>query len=508
MRSCEGRTGKLLSLMDDRLSHSIPMQAALEQARLAAAAGEVPIGAVVCDAQGRIIGRGHNAPIANHDPTAHAEIQALRQAAACLGNYRLDGCRVYITLEPCTMCAGAMLHARVAQVIYAVPEPRTGAAGSVIDPFAVAQLNHQTRVLPAAGLGPEAETWAQACAGLLQGFFRDKRKQALCLHQASHPLRQDALRTPDGCFAGLALAAPAESRYTSSLPALAGLRLHYLEAHGPSGGTVDWLLLHGHPGWSAGFTKVLGWLQAQPSTRRILVPDLVGFGRSDKPKKTAFHHPALHARILVELLAERDLQRAVVLGQGIGAELGLDAARRASGRVRALWRLPQGAPWPSPEQAAFLKDLAARPLLVTALRAQDASGRAGTGPRHASPGGRQPDPAGVTKRALPPQALAAPWPDKGHQAAFVAMAAWARVASSGSAGAGVAQAAPQSGMGGSAAAIAQTHEEHEADASGCPIVDPAAFGVTASAAASDPWAQPDDLLAASDVARAAAYFGH
>ena len=113
------------------------MGLALAQARLAAEAGEVPVGAVVVK-DGQCIASGRNAPIAGHDPTAHAEVQALREAARVLGNYRLDGCTLYVTLEPCAMCSGAMLHARLARVVYGAPDPRTGAAGSV--PASVAGL--------------------------------------------------------------------------------------------------------------------------------------------------------------------------------------------------------------------------------------------------------------------------------------------------------------------------------------------------------------------------------
>ena len=107
------------------------MRLALAQARAGAQAGEVPVGAVVVR-QGQVIGQGANAPLACCDPTAHAEVQALRAAAQQLGNYRLEGCTLYVTLEPCVMCAGAMLHARLARVVFGAPEPKTGAAGSVL----------------------------------------------------------------------------------------------------------------------------------------------------------------------------------------------------------------------------------------------------------------------------------------------------------------------------------------------------------------------------------------
>ena len=142
------------------------MLAALEQARAALAAGEVPVGAVVVQ-NGAIIGRGYNAPIGRHDPTGHAEIAALRDAAARLGNYRLPGCELYVTLEPCAMCVGAVMHARIARLIYGATDPKTGACGSVIDLIAETRLNHHTTVTTG--------VMAQECAALLRDFFAAKR---------------------------------------------------------------------------------------------------------------------------------------------------------------------------------------------------------------------------------------------------------------------------------------------------------------------------------------------
>lgn len=143
------------------------MTKALALAERAAARGEVPVGAiVVCD--DAIVGRGGNAPIARSDPTAHAEIAALREAAAALGNYRLPGCELYVTLEPCAMCAGAILHARLARVVFGARDPKTGACGSVIDLFAERRLNHHTRV--------EGGVCADACAALLTRFFAARRE--------------------------------------------------------------------------------------------------------------------------------------------------------------------------------------------------------------------------------------------------------------------------------------------------------------------------------------------
>jgi tRNA(adenine34) deaminase len=142
------------------------MREALAEARSAAAAGEVPIGAVmVC--RGEIIARGQNSVIRTSDPTAHAEIVVLRQAARTFGNYRLNGCTLYVTLEPCAMCAGALVHARLDRLVYSTVDPKAGACGSVLSVINHPQLNHQMQV--------EQGTLAEQSAELLRGFFRDRR---------------------------------------------------------------------------------------------------------------------------------------------------------------------------------------------------------------------------------------------------------------------------------------------------------------------------------------------
>ena len=143
-----------------------PIDAALSEARMAAEAGEVPIGAIVVCA-GNIIARAQNRVLRDVDPTAHAEIVALREAAKALGNYRLNGCTLYVTLEPCAMCAGAMIHARLDRLVFAAADPKAGAAGSVLGVVNHAQLNHQM-VVESGILGDEA-------AELLRSFFRERR---------------------------------------------------------------------------------------------------------------------------------------------------------------------------------------------------------------------------------------------------------------------------------------------------------------------------------------------
>jgi tRNA(adenine34) deaminase len=142
------------------------MQAALAEARLAAEAGEVPIGAVVV-CNGQILARGQNRVLRDNDPTAHAEVVALRAAAVAVANYRLAGCTLYSTLEPCAMCAGAMIHARLDRLVFAAADPKAGAAGSVLEVLNHPRLNHQMVV--------EQGILADESAELLRSFFRERR---------------------------------------------------------------------------------------------------------------------------------------------------------------------------------------------------------------------------------------------------------------------------------------------------------------------------------------------
>ena len=302
------------------------MRLALAQAQTAAAEGEVPVGAVVVDADGRVIATGRNAPIAQHDPTAHAEIAALRAAAAARGNYRLDGCTLYVTLEPCTMCAGAMLHARLSRVVYGAPDAKTGAAGSVLNPFADARLNHQTQL--------QGGVLAGECAALLRDFFQPRRVNA-------QPLRDDALRTPAARFDSLP-GYPWAPRYVNDLPTLAGLRLHYLdEGAGHSAGAAKshatqrtWLCLHGNPSWSYLYRhQIPVWLAAGD---RVVAPDLIGFGKSDKPKKDSAHRFAWHRQVLLELVERLDLRRVILVVQDWGGVLGLTLPLAAPDRYSGL----------------------------------------------------------------------------------------------------------------------------------------------------------------------------
>ncbi len=161
-------------------------QAAAEEAR---AAGEVPVGAVLVRGD-EVIATGFNHPIGAHDPSAHAEMAALRAGAHALGNYRLPGCELYVTLEPCLMCAGAIMHARIARVVYGARDPKTGACGSVVDAFANPQLNHHTNVV-----GGVLET---ECGDALRSFFAERRRASRARRAAAAGEAQPA-QDPAGC---------------------------------------------------------------------------------------------------------------------------------------------------------------------------------------------------------------------------------------------------------------------------------------------------------------------
>ena len=175
----------------------VGMRLAIDQAHNALLAGEVPVGAVIVratDAGMQVVATGYNRPITTHDPTAHAEIVALRHAATLLGNYRLPGCTLYVTLEPCAMCAMALMHARLARVVWGAPDPKTGAAGSVVDLFADARLNHHTAA--------QGGVLADACGVLLREFFAGRRaarrqqRQAADDPAAQGPQARDAAVAP------------------------------------------------------------------------------------------------------------------------------------------------------------------------------------------------------------------------------------------------------------------------------------------------------------------------
>lgn len=296
------------------------MALALAQARLAMAANEVPVGAVVVK-NGQVIALGRNAPIGQTDPTGHAEISALRAAALKLANYRLEDCELFVTLEPCVMCVGAMLHARLKRVVYGAADPKTGAAGSVLNLFANPNINHHTQV--------QGGVMADECAVLLQAFFKSRREE----HRLSHePVREDAVRPNDAQFASLP-DYPWTPRYVRDLPFLDGLRMHYLD-EGPQSAPLTYLCLHGNPAWSYVYRKMIPVFLASGS--RVVAPDLIGFGKSDKPKKDAFHHFTWHRQVLLEFIERLDLSNVVLVVQDWGGLLGLTLPMAAEGRYQGL----------------------------------------------------------------------------------------------------------------------------------------------------------------------------
>lgn len=317
--------GKMTPLTTEPTTHANDarwMQQALAQARLAAQAGEVPVGAVVVKA-GQVIGVGRNAPIGDHDPTAHAEIKALRHAAQTVGNYRLEGCTLYVTLEPCAMCSGAMLHARLDRVVFGASDVKTGAAGGVLNLFAQAALNHRTQVT--------GGVLAEEGAALLQGFFKPRRAVA-------HPVRQDALRTPEKRF-DLLKHYPWQPHYIADLTSLNGLRLHYLDEGalptGEGGGhQPTFVCLHGEQTWSYLYRHMMPVFLAAGA--RVVAPDLPGFGKSDKPKKDSVHTFAWHRQVLLDLVERLDLSNVVLVVQGWGGTLGLTLPVAAPHRYRGL----------------------------------------------------------------------------------------------------------------------------------------------------------------------------
>ena len=336
------------------------MSMALDLAHQAALRGEVPVGAVVVK-DGVLIASGHNQPVSTHDPTAHAEVVALRAAAQALGNYRLEGCTLYVTLEPCLMCSGALLNARLARVVYGATEPKTGGAGSVLNVFALDQLNHHTQV--------QGGVLAEACGAALQAFFKPRRTNPA-------PLRDDALRTPSARFAGVA-ELPCASHYVSDLPSLQGLRMHYLDecpspGASPHTHAVTWLALPPPEDWCHRFAPLVAPLVTQG--HRVLAPDLIGFGLSDKPKKIHHHSREWHLQVLREWLDRVDARHVALLLDDDGHGLG-----------RALQQL-------EPDRFAAPPEVPERPEVP-------------------------PD---------TPAARAAPYPDDGHRAGPKALSRWPR----------------------------------------------------------------------------------
>jgi len=278
------------------------MSQALAQAREAELAGEVPVGAVVVK-DGEIIAAARNRTREWNDPTAHAEVIALREAAQRVGNHRLDGVELFVTLEPCPMCSGAIFHSRLSRVVFGAYDPKTGCAGSVLDLFASRQLNHHTQVI--------GGVMADECAGLLQAFFQASRAQQAA---QAEPLRQDAVRSDASDFAGFqALIQLGSFAFNRE-----GLRLHYVDSALPGTGKTV-LCLHDLPYWSHQFLPLLGPLR--DAGFRVLIPDLLGCGLSDKPKKKSWHSASAHAQSVLDICSGLNVVPSHVVAIGAGGAI-------------------------------------------------------------------------------------------------------------------------------------------------------------------------------------------
>ena len=273
------------------------MSLALAQAREAELAGEVPVGAVVVK-DGEVIASGRNRTREWNDPTAHAEVIALRGAAQRLGNHRLDGAELFVTLEPCPMCSGAIFHSRLARVVFGAHDPKTGCVGSVIDLFGMRQLNHHTHVT--------GGVMRQECSALLQDFFQASRA-----HQAAQaqPLRQDALRTPEIAFAAYAeLLQHGLFTYDRE-----GFRVHCID-RSTAFADKTILCIHDLPYWSHQFLPLMEPLLA--AGFRVVAPDLPGCGLSDKPKKKSWHSASAQAQSVLDVCNSLNVVPSHVLALG------------------------------------------------------------------------------------------------------------------------------------------------------------------------------------------------
>jgi tRNA(adenine34) deaminase len=282
------------------------MSLALEEAVLAESAGEVPVGAVVVH-KGQVIGRGRNRTRELNDPSAHAEILALRDASQAVGSHRLSGAELFVTLEPCTMCSGAIFHSRLARVVFGAPDPKTGTAGSVLDLFSQRQLNHHTLVT--------GGVLREECQRILQSFFVSARKRN---REEQISLREDALRLD-----AQALPCPDDSTIISSyFYTSEGYRIRYLDSN-PANPKYTLLCIHELGFWSFQVWSLVSRMAHHGV--RVIVPDLLGHGLSDRPKKSEWHSVRAHVSSLTALTKYMDLTPTHIVAIGnakaIGTEL-------------------------------------------------------------------------------------------------------------------------------------------------------------------------------------------
>lgn len=300
--------------------HEHFMQLALEQAQVGESLGEIPVGAVLV-LDGKVIAVGHNQTVSKCDPTAHAEIVAIRAAARTLGNYRLTQCTLYVTLEPCAMCMGAVLHSRIARLYYGTKDPKTGACGSVLDIPGDPQINHHCEV--------HGGILQMQCAQHLMAYFQQLRDEKRRMARA--PLREDAVRMDTRVLAPLI--PHAESVQLDNLLASHGLRVQaWRSPHSTHNPDCLVLCLHGATSWSYIYHSLFS--ERIPANTVIWAVDLPGHGGSDKTKKGGeLADCTLQLRILTELLALVGAQRIHILAQDTGCELGLRLAADIPDRI-------------------------------------------------------------------------------------------------------------------------------------------------------------------------------
>lgn len=298
------------------------MQLALQQAHLAEELGEIPVGAVVL-LDGKVVGVGHNQTIGTCDPTAHAEVVALRAAAKFLGNYRLDQCSLYVTLEPCPMCMGAILHSRIAKVFFGAFDPKTGACGSVLNLPNDPRINHHCEVV---GGVSQAQ-----CSQHLSRYFEHLRTSKR--HARRPRTREDALRLTEGTLS--TYMEGVESQLVDDLQAADGLRVQTWKSPEASRTPQHLVLcLHGATSWSYIYRDLLR--TSRPENVMLWAVDLPGHGGSDKTKKGLEFNVKNQLALLCELLERSSASSIHVLGQDTGCELAVHVASRLPERTASL----------------------------------------------------------------------------------------------------------------------------------------------------------------------------